>query len=168
MQDHVLSLRHIYQRNPLIASLGRFRSNVFQNIGNWFNKHDFLDFSAPLITPSLLYEPSAAVHRGYLKYSRPLYHSQCASFYFEAAAHAYERVDNLSPRFRNEKRTNQHSIEYWHIKAVLASGTMDDIIDLVGILLGLATEPPKAIKELRDIDHQNCFRRLLHLYYHSA
>ena len=107
----------------------------FHIVREWFNRHEFIDFSAPLITPSLLYNASAAITLSNLKQSRPLYLSQCAGFYLEAAAHAHERVNNLGPSFRNESRTNRHLMEYWHIKGELISGTMDDIIDLVEIFL---------------------------------
>ncbi|MCJ1469483.1 hypothetical protein MMC07_008116, partial [Pseudocyphellaria aurata] len=134
LQDHVLRLRHIYIRNPVLMKLNSFRSQVFYQIRIWFETHGFLDFSAPLITPSLLYEPKSAIHVANLR-KEALYLSQCAGFYMEAAAHAHERVYNLGPSFRNESRTNRHLMEYWHIKAELCSGSMEDIIRLVEVFL---------------------------------
>jgi asparaginyl-tRNA synthetase len=125
--NYVLSLRHIY--------INEFRSHVSDAIRTWFKNHDSVDFSAPLITPTLLYEPSAAIHLANLHNTRQLFLSQCAGFYLEAGAHAHERVYNLGPSFRNESRTNRHSTEYWHIKAELCSRRLDDIISLVEIFL---------------------------------
>jgi asparaginyl-tRNA synthetase len=135
LQDHVLSLRHVYVRNPILASLNLLRSKAFHAIRVWFEQHDFVDVSAPLITPSLLYEPNSAIHLKNLRNDHPLYLSQCAGFYLEASAHAHERVYNLGPSFRNESRTNRHLMEYWHIKAELCSGTMEDIMQMVEIFL---------------------------------
>lgn len=133
--DKVLAYRHLYLRNPLFLTLNLYRSKFFSAIHRWFQDHQFVDISAPLITPSILYEPSSAVHLANLKSKQTLFLSQCAGFYLEAAAHAHERVYNLGPSFRNESRTNRHLMEYWHIKAELCSGQMNDIIDLVEIFL---------------------------------
>ncbi|KAF5689447.1 hypothetical protein FCIRC_1383 [Fusarium circinatum] len=133
--DKVLASRHIYLRNPLILALNLYRSRFFAVIHAWFKGNNFVDISAPLITPSILYEPNSAVHLANLKSSKTLFLSQCAGFYLEAAAHAHERVYNLGPSFRNESRTNRHLMEYWHIKAELCSGKINDIIDLVEVFL---------------------------------
>ena len=115
--DKLLASRHLYLRNPLLVALNLYRSKFMFSIHQWFRDHRFVDFSAPLITPSLLYEPKSAIHISKLKANKPLYLSQCAGFYLEAAAHAHERVYNLGPSFRNESRTNRHLMDYWHIKA---------------------------------------------------
>lgn len=133
--DKVLASRHLYLRNPLILALNSYRSNFFSVIHQWFKDNKFVDISAPLITPSILYEPNSAIHLANLKSNKTLFLSQCAGFYLEAAAHAHERVYNLGPSFRNESRTNRHLMEYWHIKAELCSGRMTDIMDLVEIFL---------------------------------
>ncbi|KAJ0347995.1 hypothetical protein COL154_013800 [Colletotrichum chrysophilum] len=133
--DVLLSHRHLYLRNPLILALNLYRSQCFSAVHEWFKAHQFVEISAPLITPSILYEPSSAIHISNLKTTKPLFLSQCAGFYLEAAAHAHERVYNLGPSFRNESRTNRHLMEYWHIKAELCSGGMNDIMDLVEIFL---------------------------------
>jgi asparaginyl-tRNA synthetase len=133
--DKVLASRHLYLRNPLIMALNLYRSRFMSTIHQWFADHQFVDITAPLITPSILYEPNSAIHISNLKTNKALYLSQCAGFYLEAAAHAHERVYNLGPSFRNESRTNRHLMEYWHIKAELCSGQMNDITDLVEIFL---------------------------------
>jgi Aspartyl/asparaginyl-tRNA synthetases len=144
--DKLLSMRHIYLRNPILLILNELRSHTLYVVRCWFEKHRFNDFSAPLITPSLLYDPTSAIHLANLNKNRPLYLSQCAGFYLEAGAHAHERVYNLGPSFRNESRTNRHLMEYWHIKAELCSGKMDDIIILVELFL-------------RDISHATVHHR---------
>lgn len=130
--DRLLASRHLYLRNPVLVALDLYRSKFMFSIHQWFRDHRFIDFSAPLITPSLLYESKSAIHISNLKANKPLYLSQFAGFYLEAAAHAHERVYNLGPSFRNESRTNRHLMEYWHIKAELCSGQMDDIMGFGG------------------------------------
>ncbi|KAJ2906433.1 hypothetical protein MKZ38_001793 [Zalerion maritima] len=133
--DALLSHRHLYLRNPIILALNLYRSQCFSVVHEWFKIHKFVEISAPLITPSILYEANSAIHISNLKTSKILFLSQCAGFYLEAAAHAHERVYNLGPSFRNESRTNRHLMEYWHIKAELCSGEMNDIMDLVEIFI---------------------------------
>lgn len=123
--DKLLASRHLYLRNPLIMALNLYRSKFMFATHEWFRNHQFVDISAPLITPSLLYEPKSAIHISNLKTNKPLYLSQCPGFYLEAAAHAHERVYNLGPSFRNESRTNRHLMEYWRIKAEPCSGQME-------------------------------------------
>ena len=150
--DRLLASRHLYLRNPLLVALNLYRSKFMFSIHQWFRDHRFVDFSAPLITPSLLYESKSAIHISNLKANKALYLSQCAGFYLEAAAHAHERVYNLGPSFRNESRTNRHLMEYWHIKAELCSGQMDDIIDLVEVFLRDLSEAMLAsTKELAEL-----------------
>lgn len=132
--DKVLASRHLYLRNPLILALNLYRSRFFSVIHDWFKDNRFVGINAPLITPSILYEPNSAVHLTNLKSNKTLFPSQSAGFYLEAA-HAHERVYNLGPSFRNESRTNRHLMEYWQIKAELCSGQMSDIVDLVEVFL---------------------------------
>ena len=133
----ILAKPHLYLRNPVSINIGKFRAEVLRSVRQWFYSHAFLELSAPLMTASTLYEPNSALTIGNLvKGNKPtMFLSQCAGFYLEAAAHAHERVYNLGPSFRNESRTNRHLMEYWHIKAEIASGTLDDIISLVEIFL---------------------------------
>jgi asparaginyl-tRNA synthetase len=136
LTDKILSNRHLYLRNPILLSIGKFRSEVLFSMRKWFHSQSFLDISTPIITSSILYEPRSAISiTGPVESNKPLFLSQCAGFYLEAAAHAHERVYNLGPSFRNESRTNRHLMEYWHVKAELTSGKLDDIMSLVEIFL---------------------------------
>ena len=133
--DRLLASRYLYLRSRLLVALNLYRSKFIFSIHQWFRNDRFVDFSAPLITPSSLYETKSAIHISNPKANKPLFLSQWAGFYLEAAAHARERVYNFGPSFRNESRTNRHLMKYWHVKAELCSGQMDDIIDLLEILL---------------------------------
>lgn len=82
-----------------------------------------------------------------------LFLSQCAGFYLEAAAHAFERVFNMGPSFRGEEsRSKRHLMEYWYIKAEIAFGSREDIINIVeDILVYITQECSKRCQHLFDI-----------------
>jgi len=139
MADHVLRHRHLYLRNPKIMAILRFRSKVMSIARRWFEENDFLEFDAPILTPAPLYDNSTAMD---IKvHGQEVYLSQCAGFYLEAAAHAFERVYNMGPSFRGEEsRSKRHLMEYWHIKAEMTFGNREDIIRLVEEILAYITQ----------------------------
>ena len=132
--EHVLRYRHLYQRHPYRIAIDKFRDVLLQQIRNWFSAYGFIDFSAPILTACLLYEPDTAIEVK-REANMPIYMSQCAGFYLESASHALERVYNLGPSFRNESRSRRHLLEYWHVKAEIAFATMEDMIETVEVFL---------------------------------
>lgn len=146
--EQVLRYRHLYLRNPKVAAILKFRSWLMGTTRDWFEKEGFLEFDAPILTPAPLYDGSTAmpieVH------GEKVYLSQCAGFYLEAAAHAFERVYNMGPSFRGEEsRSKRHLMEYWHIKAELTWGNREDIISIVEDILTYLTN--RAVEECGSI-----------------
>lgn len=142
--EQMLRYRHLYLRNPKVAAILKFRSWLMGATRDWFEKEGFLEFDAPILTPAPLYDGSTAmpieVH------GEKVYLSQCAGFYLEAAAHAFERVYNMGPSFRGEEsRSKRHLMEYWHIKAELTWGNREDIIGIVENILVYLTN--RAVEE---------------------
>jgi asparaginyl-tRNA synthetase len=136
--EQMLRYRHLYLRNPKVAAILKFRSWLMGATRDWFEKEGFMEFDAPILTPAPLYDGSTAmpieVH------GEKVYLSQCAGFYLEAAAHAFERVYNMGPSFRGEEsRSKRHLMEYWHIKAELTWGNREDIINIVEDILTYLT-----------------------------
>jgi len=126
----ILDYRHIYLRNPRIMAILRFRSMVMKIVREWFENNQFLEFDAPILSPAPLYDDSTAMSINV--HGENVYLTQCAGFYLEAAAHAFERVFNMGPSFRGEEsRSKRHLMEYWHIKAELVFGNREDIMFLV-------------------------------------
>jgi len=139
LTDHLLKNRHLYIRNPKIMAILRFRSRVMAIARRWFEKKGFQEFDAPILTPAPLYDNNTAM--GINVHGEDVYLSQCAGFYLEAAAHAFERVYNMGPSFRGEEsRSKRHLMEYWHIKAELAFGNREDIMGLVEEVIGYITQ----------------------------
>jgi asparaginyl-tRNA synthetase len=133
--SQMLDYRHIYLRNPKVMAILRFRSILMSVVREWFEANGFLEFDAPILTPAPLYDGRTAMPINV--HGQDLYLSQCAGFYLEAAAHAFERVYNMGPSFRGEEsRSKRHLMEYWHIKAELAWGDREDIMKVVEDILG--------------------------------
>jgi asparaginyl-tRNA synthetase len=140
-----LSLRHLYLRNPVIMASLRFRNQFEIALRRWFDENNFVSFAAPLLTPCPLYEDETAV-KLHLQ-SQDIFLTQCAGFYLEAAAHAFEKVYNIGPSFRAaESKSPRHLVEYWHVKAELAWGNLDDMMKICEeLLLHVSGEMKKAI-----------------------
>lgn len=127
--DQQLTLRHLYLRNPTNMAILRFRSALEASLRRWFESRRILSFAAPILTPCPLYEDGTAVRLRL--HEQDVFLTQCVGFYLEAAAHAFEGVYNIGPSFRAaESKSPKHLVEYWHVKAELAWGDLNDIMAL--------------------------------------
>jgi len=151
LTKQLLDYRHIYLRNPKIMAILKFRSELMRIIREWFYQNRFMEFDAPILTPAPLYDNKTAMSINV--HGENVYLTQCAGFYLEAAVHAFERIFNMGPSFRNEEsRSKRHLMEYWHIKAELAFGNREDIILLVENIIGYITRECQAkCKDILDI-----------------
>jgi asparaginyl-tRNA synthetase len=139
LADHLLRNRHAYIRNPKIMAILKFRHILMSHTRDWFNKNRFIEIDAPILTPIPLYEDGSAM--GIKVHDENVFLTQCVGYYLEAAVHAFERVYNMGPSFRGEEsRSKRHLMEYWHIKAEIAFGNRDDIINLVENIISYLTE----------------------------
>lgn len=126
--------RHIYIRSPKMIHILKMRHFTTDNIRQWFNSNKFIELTAPILTPTILYAEDTALkikinhHNAFL--------TQCVGFYLEASVHALERVYNIGPSFRGqESHTKRHLMEYWHVKAEIAFADLEDIISSVEKLI---------------------------------
>lgn len=139
LADHLLKNRHAYIRNPKVMAILRFRHILMSSMRDWFNENRFIEINAPILTPVPLYEDDSAM--GINVHDEKVYLTQCVGYYLEAAVHAFERVYNMGPSFRGEEsRSKRHLMEYWHIKAELAFGDREDIINLVESIINYLTK----------------------------
>ena len=139
LTDLMLRQRHLYIRNQKVMALLRFRSLVMDVARRWFKQEGFLEFDAPILVPVPLYDDRTAIDLNV--HGEPAFLSQCAGFYLEAACQAFEKVYNMAPSFRGEEsRSKRHLSEYWHIKAELAWGNREDIMELVESFIAYITE----------------------------
>lgn len=142
--DHVLSKRHIYLRHPKLAAIMRFRSLVMRTMRQWFDQHEVIEFTAPVLTPVPLYDDRTAISfrlAGDAAQQDPVFLTQCVGYYMEAAVHALGPVYNMGPSFRGERsKSNRHLMEYWHVKAEFPGGDLTTIMDLTGDLVSSTVE----------------------------
>jgi asparaginyl-tRNA synthetase len=150
MADHLLRHRHIYLRNPQVMAIMRFRSSLMAFVREWFQMNRFMELDAPILTPVPLYDDGTALKLDV--HGESVFLTQCAGYYLEAAAHAFERVYNMGPSFRGEEsRSRRHLMEYWHIKAEVAFAGLDDIIGCVEDIIQAVSR--RCQQELADIPH---------------
>lgn len=131
--------KHIYLRNPKFMAIQKFRSLLLHHMRIYFYDNNYIDVPAPIITPLTLYKPETAIP---IKIKdQNLFLTQCAGNYLEASAIAFEKVFNISPSFRGEEsKSKRHLLEYWHIKAELTFGNLEDIIKIVESIIKYLTE----------------------------
>ena len=105
-----------------------------------------MEVTAPILTPVPLYEDGSALSLHIN--GEKVFLTQCVGYYLESAVHAFERVYNIGPSFRGEEsRSKRHLMEYWHIKAEAAFGTLEDIITLVEDVIASLTNACRACGE---------------------
>jgi asparaginyl-tRNA synthetase len=142
LTDHLLSHRHLYLRNPKVQAILKLRSLFMKIAREWFDKKSFTEFDAPIITPAPLYTADTAL--GIKVHGNSAFLSQCAGFYLEAAAQAFDKVFNMGPSFRGaESKSKRHLTEYYHIKAEMLSGNLGSIMGTIEEFL------PYVIKRLK-------------------
>lgn len=134
MAAHITANKAVYLREPHYMAILKFRAKVMRIVREWFELEGFLEFDAPILVLAPLYDDSTAMEVSV--HGQDAFLTQCAGFFLEAATMAFERVYNMGPSFRGEEsRSKRHLKEYWHIKAELAFGDRDDIIEIVESLL---------------------------------
>lgn len=147
MAGHIIANKAVYLREPHYMAILKFRAKVMRVVREWFELNGFMEFDAPILVLAPLYDDSTAMKIDV--HGQDAFLTQCAGFFLEAATMAFERVYNMGPSFRGEEsRSKRHLKEYWHIKAELAFGDRDDIIEIVEDLLShLYTRLPEECAE---------------------
>ncbi|GHT01463.1 asparagine--tRNA ligase [Bacteroidia bacterium] len=149
--SHILSNRHLYIRNPKLMAIQKFRNLLLYHMRTWFFENDFLEIAAPVLTNTTLYDAESTAIPVNL-HGQSVFLSQCAGYYLEASAMAFEKVYNISPSFRaEESKSKRHLIEYWHIKAELTFGNLEDIINIVETIIRYLIEKLQQEKEIENI-----------------
>ena len=148
------SLRHLFLRNRETVEILKFRSFIKRSLREWLSARGFIEFDAPILTPTPLYPhsppPTVKLKLAKEKYDT-VYLTQCVSFYLEAAIFAFEKVYNIGPSFRNEdSRGPRHLLEFWHVKAEMAYA---DLADAMALAESIVRMTIKATLEYQWPDH---------------
>ena len=152
--NQILSNKHLYVRNPKLMAIQKFRNLLLYYMRTWFFENNFTEIATPILSPIPLYDDSTAmaVTVSKNKNEQTVFLSQCAGYYLEASAMAFERVYSISPSFRDEEsKSPRHLLEYWHIKAEFAFGNIEDIIQAVESILKYLTEKLKEKEEIAEL-----------------
>jgi len=122
--------KHIYIRNNIIRQMLIARAHVMDSIREWFKTEGYIEVTAPILTPILLYDDSTGIDV-HIK-EQDLFLTQCVGFYLESAVHSLERVYNIGPSFRkNESVSRRHLMEYWHVKSEVAFCNLSEMCSIV-------------------------------------
>ncbi|MCB9807643.1 hypothetical protein H6770_00105 [Candidatus Peribacteria bacterium] len=159
--DHLLRSRHFYLRNEKVMAVLKFRHLLMRAIHNWFNQHQYVEITAPVLTPLPLYDDKTALQLDV--HDDSVFLTQCVGFYLESAVHAFERVYNIGPSFRGEEsRSKRHLMEYWHIKAELAWVNLEDLIRIVEDLIShtVSVVEPQSDEIMSALGTQLCMHGL--------
>ena len=139
IQEQLMNNRHFYLRNEKLMAILRFRHIAMGIIHQWFRNNGFIEITAPVLTPTPLYEDRSAIPLRV--HDQDIFLTQCVGFYLESAVHAFEKVYNIGPSFRGEEsKSKRHLMEYWHLKAEVAFGNLDDIMYIVESLIKDVTQ----------------------------
>lgn len=134
-QNHVLSNRSYYLRNPKQAAVLSFKSKLLFELHHYFQEKNYTLIDAPVLTEMLLYDDDTAFSFKNNNGNRT-WLSQCCTFQLEAAVLAFEKVYNITPSFRAEhSRSNRHLAEYTHLKIELAWADLDDLVNVLGNMI---------------------------------
>ena len=132
--DLVQTNRHLYIRNPKVMAAMKARSLVLRAVHNWFRSNGYIEITAPIVTPVLLYSEDTGIAVNVN--DQDLFLTQCVGFYLESAVHAFEKVYNIGPSFRGkESISKRHHTEYWHIKAEVAFCSFEEFFSVVESLV---------------------------------
>ena len=110
------------------------RHLVLGAVHSWFRKNGFIEITAPILTPVLLYDEDTGISANVN--GQDVFLTQCVGFYLESAVHAFEKVYNIGPSFRGkESISKRHLTEYWHIKAEMAFCPFDEFFAVIEDLI---------------------------------
>lgn len=142
--DLTIKNKHLYIRNEKEIAILKARDSVLRNIRRWYAEQGYIEITAPILTPSILYGNETAIMASWK--DDHAYLTQCVGFYLESAVHAFEKVYNIGPSFRGmESISPRHLMEYWHVKSELAFCSFDEYFDVTESLVTFVAE--KAFEE---------------------
>lgn len=127
--EFLLDHRHLWLRSRKPWALMRIRSRVKLATMEFFDKHGFTQFDAPILTSSA---PEGTTELFDVKYfDTDAYLSQSGQLYGEAGAMALGKIYTMGPTFRAEKsKTRRHMTEFWMIEPEMAWMHQDESLDI--------------------------------------
>ncbi len=125
LMDH----RHLWLRSTRQWAAIRVRSEIMKCIREFFEKNGFIEFDAPILTPSACEGTSTLFGTQY--FDEKAYLTQSGQLYGEAGAMAFGKCYVFGPTFRAEKsKTRKHLTEFWMVEPEVAFADLNDNMKL--------------------------------------
>jgi len=156
--EYVQTNRHLFIRNDKVMAALRARDLVKNAVYDWFKSQGFIEITAPILTPILLYTEDTGI--AVRVKDQDLFLTQCVAFYLESAVHAFEKVFNIGPSFRGaESISPRHLTEYWHVKAEIAFCPFEEMFGLIESLVSFVAKRVEPYSEeiCKTLEIKPCF-----------
>jgi asparaginyl-tRNA synthetase len=138
--DFLLEKRHLWLRSRKQWALLRIRHAVYWAMCEFLNKHEFIKFDSPILTPNACEGTTELFEIDYFG-ERKAYLSQSGQLYLEAGISAHGRVYDFGPVFRAEKsKTRRHLTEFWMMDAEMAFIELEDNLIMQEELISYVAE----------------------------
>ena len=123
--EFLMEHRHLWVRSSKQWAALRVRSEIIRAIHGFFRKHGFVQFDAPILTPSACEGTSTLFSTQY--FDEKAFLTQSGQLYGEVGAMAFGKIYTFGPTFRAEKsKTRKHLTEFWMIEPEVAFADLED------------------------------------------
>lgn len=138
--DFLREIPHLRHRTNLFRAIMIIRATLAYEIHQFFNKNDFINISAPIITSNdgegagetLLVDDES---KDYF-FKQKAFLGVTGQLHAEAYAAGFKNVYTFAPTFRAENsHTSRHLAEFWMIEPEMAFATLKDDIKIADSML---------------------------------
>jgi asparaginyl-tRNA synthetase len=127
--EFLMENRHLWLRSNRQWAAIRVRSEIMKCVREFFEKNGFIEFDAPILTPSACEGTSTLFSTPY--FEEKAYLTQSGQLYGEAGAMAFGKAYVFGPTFRAEKsKTRKHLTEFWMVEPEVAFADLNDNMNL--------------------------------------
>ena len=167
--DFLREIPHLRHRTNLFRAIMIIRNALLFEIHSYFQKHDFLNIAAPIITSNdgegagetLIVDSSEGNF-----FKQKSFLGVTGQLHAEAYAAGFKKVYTFAPTFRAENsHTTKHLAEFWMIEPEVAFYELNDIIPFADNLLktvisNVIKKYPSEMKLLDSLKDKNLITKL--------
>jgi len=126
---YLLDRGHLWLRSAKQHAVLRIRSEIAHACREYFDKHGFVLFDSPILTPAACEGTTTLFETPY--FDETAYLTQSGQLYLEAGALALGKAYCFGPTFRAEKsKTRRHLMEFWMVEPEVAYMDLEGDMDL--------------------------------------
>lgn len=127
--EFLMENRHLWIRSQKQWAALRVRAELIRCMHEFFDKRGFIQFDAPILTPSACEGTSTLFSTNY--FDEKAFLTQSGQLYGEVGAMAFGKIYVFGPTFRAEKsKTRKHLTEFWMIEPEVAFNDLNDNMEL--------------------------------------